>query len=947
MFKADAGLGAGYLIFETANGDGDDRVPAGDFAQVMKRAGLPLVVLNACQSAALGGDGATTGATVATRLLEEGVRSVVAMSHSVYAVAAAEFMSAFYDALFQGQSVQEATTAGRLQMRRAPSRPSPKGDLPLQDWIVPVHYERSQLRFPSLAAQPKAGPDLSALLEEIRGGGGTPAGDPAHADDFAPAADLFVGRGSEFYTLEAAARTDRIVLIQGPGGTGKTELAKGFARWWRDTGGVGQPGWVFFHSFEPGLASFGLDSVLGEIARSIFGTEVLAQAAPEELRAAVVQALRAYPMLLVWDNFESVYSMVEEDSATPALDQEGREQIRAFLQEMGGAGGQSTVLITSRTAEDWLGALRRIELGNLPRKDAAEYASKVLTGYATGRTRSAENPKAYEGLMEWLDGHPLSMKLILPHLETRSAKDLLSGLTGQGPLPPEFRLEGRTNSLGASVQYSLTHIDAATCGLLPALSLFEGVADADVLMLMSAVEGCPAPFAGTERDGWAAALERAASLGLLTALGAGTYRLHPALPAYLAAEWRASAGPDFQAQQTATLLALVAAHAWFGQWLNSQIQGGNAQLAFGLIGLQSRTMGRMITAALAQDQHKPAQGILQPLNEYLKARGLIQEQRGWITRCLIATEAADGTAPAFDTEAGALWLFVMSTSASIALDAHNLAEADEVYNRIRLTLEGAEEADERDRRLAIVYHQLGMVAQRRGDLDQAEDWYKKSLEIEEALGNRPGMANSYGQLGILAQRRGDLDQAEDWYKKSLEIEEALGNRPGMANSYGQLGILAQRRGDLDQAEDWYKKSLKISEALGNRTGLAKTYHQLGIVAELRGDLDQAEAWYKKSLEIKEALGNRPGMATTYGQLGLLAEQREDVAGAFAWTIRCILLFDAFGHPATGPAPRHLARLTKTHGEPMLRDAWQNVAGAELPDGLLGALKRIMENQNDT
>ncbi len=36
------------------------------------------------------------------------------------------------------------------------------------------------------------------------------------------------------------------------------------------------------------------------------------------------------------------------------------------------------------------------------------------------------------------------------------------------------------------------------------------------------------------------------------------------------------------------------------------------------------------------------------------------------------------------------------------------------------------------------------------------------------------MASSYHQLGTIAQRRGDLDTAESWYQKSLEIEEALG-----------------------------------------------------------------------------------------------------------------------------------------------------------------------------
>ena len=126
----------------------------------------------------------------------------------------------------------------------------------------------------------------------------------------------------------------------------------------------------------------------------------------------------------------------------------------------------------------------------------------------------------------------------------------------------------------------------------------------------------------------------------------------------------------------------------------------------------------------------------------------------------------------------------------------------------------------------------GQCGVSRGDYDAALDWYRKSLAIEEQLGDRAGMATSYHQLGMVAQDRGDYDAALDWYRKSLAINEQLGNRAGMAASYHQLGIVAQDRGDYDAALDWYRKSLAIKEQLGNRAGMATSYHQLGIVAQL-------------------------------------------------------------------------------------------------------------------
>ena len=255
---------------------------------------------------------------------------------------------------------------------------------------------------------------------------------------------------------------------------------------------------------------------------------------------------------------------------------------------------------------------------------------------------------------------------------------------------------------------------------LPALALFEGVADEDVLAALSRVEAVPPRFAGVTKEVWSATLQQLAGIGLLTSLGGGMYGLHPALPFYLMAEWRRMAGESFASEHDAAERVLLTAYGAFGSWLLKQIQTGAADTAYALIERQRRTMGRMLGFALSEKRHGEAQELIQPLNEFWDARGQGLEARRWSDRCRKALEAADGTPPDLDSAAGALWLFVVGAEATRAIEARQLDAAYATYDLIRQRLETSG-AESREPRLAVAYHQLGAVAEHRGDLTAAEN----------------------------------------------------------------------------------------------------------------------------------------------------------------------------------------------------------------------------------
>ncbi|WP_315217954.1 tetratricopeptide repeat protein, partial [Actinomyces dentalis] len=134
------------------------------------------------------------------------------------------------------------------------------------------------------------------------------------------------------------------------------------------------------------------------------------------------------------------------------------------------------------------------------------------------------------------------------------------------------------------------------------------------------------------------------------------------------------------------------------------------------------------------------------------------------------------------------------------------------------------------------------------------DRYQQSLTIFEELGDRAGMATTHHQLGILAQDRGDHDTAHKLYEQSLHIKKELGDRAGMATTHGQLGVLAHDQSHYDTAHTYYQRALTIFEELGNRAGMANTYHQLGMLAQDQGDSPSRILYFlERSLECAESI----------------------------------------------------------------------------------------------
>ncbi|MEU6298946.1 tetratricopeptide repeat protein [Streptomyces erythrochromogenes] len=952
------------LLFEKP-GSGAERVRTSQVARVLADARVPVVVLNACQSGAVG---SALESAIATRLVSDGVVAVVAMAYTVYAVAAAQFMTGFYAHLFAGGSVSDAVVAGRARMARHPDRPGPTGRVPLQDWLIPVHYARSEVRFPRFGI-----PVPWAQGRDPLAGVGT-----------------FIGRDHEFHELEASAAASPVMLLHGPAGTGKTELAKAFGRWWRDTGGVRAPGHVVWHTFEPGLPAVGASAVESGIGMSILGAP-FAAADEDRRRSMVRELLHRERLLLLWDNVE-------------ALEDRDLNGIRAFLGDL----GSSVVLMTSRTPEGRLGELRRIELTGLSAEESSAYTDELLAPYPDALPRRAA--PAFAELLTWLDGHPLTMRIVLPHLDTTDADTLLAGLRGTTPLPTGYGT-GRTGSLAASLTYSAARLTPRTRSLLAASALCHAVIDADVLALLSA-SSSSGRFHDTTPEEWTAALEEAVHAGLLVAHGGGIYRLHPALPAHFHDQWRAEAadeGNDFDTELHAARHSFIYAMTSLAVWAYTQIESGNAATGHAVAVLHAANLVHALRAALDAQWWPAAQQLGRLLHTEWVRTGRTGELRHWADRVRLALEDDEGNPPRTPEEGIGLWLLFVIAELTV-IPMADFAAAESLYHRAYTLLLTQTDDEQRRRLMAITSYELGRIYVQSGRLDEARHWleqalttardvghrqsiaaihlsfgdiavaeghwddadlsyeharaqseeaqnldgtatarqklgwvawmrrrwdeaeqhYRAALAIRQALQDRPGQAAATLALGETAHYRGDLDAAERHYCDALVIREELGDNEGAARVDYNLGELAHERERWDEAEGWFLRSIPAFGATANRSSLGTAHHALGRLAEARSRHAEAESWYRKALADFKATDNRPGTASSHGALGALAEKQGDLPAALEHVVRCVAQFDEFPSPGAGPGAEHLRRLTSVLGLAALSRTWTAVTGGELP-----------------
>jgi len=165
--------------------------------------------------------------------------------------------------------------------------------------------------------------------------------------------------------------------------------------------------------------------------------------------------------------------------------------------------------------------------------------------------------------------------------------------------------------------------------------------------------------------------------------------------------------------------------------------------------------------------------------------------------------------------------------------------------------------------MATTCNELGMIAKKHGDLEDAMAWYNRSLTIREKLRgkNSPAVAEALNNLGELYRAKKDLKKAMDCHKRALKIREKHfeNDNLDLAESKFNIAGVYYQLGQLDKAETLYLEVQDVYAAnpKAPTDKIADNYNNLGGVCYMQGKYAEAATYFDKALAIyRKVLGNQ-------------------------------------------------------------------------------------------
>merc|ERR1712151_112676 len=175
--------------------------------------------------------------------------------------------------------------------------------------------------------------------------------------------------------------------------------------------------------------------------------------------------------------------------------------------------------------------------------------------------------------------------------------------------------------------------------------------------------------------------------------------------------------------------------------------------------------------------------------------------------------------------------------------------------------------------IAVIYHNMAILAERRGKYRAALVFYGKSLERKRKVFVKPkDVKDKVGKTVLyMAFVHSQIDEAVtalQFFKEAIDIfnmQEATTNYDEYASVYQAVSTIHAKRDEIDNAIYYTRQKINLADrcdddmdmgfsgASSIKKDLADGYHNMGLFYSYKRQYNQSIDCYKKSIELKMAL----------------------------------------------------------------------------------------------
>jgi len=195
--------------------------------------------------------------------------------------------------------------------------------------------------------------------------------------------------------------------------------------------------------------------------------------------------------------------------------------------------------------------------------------------------------------------------------------------------------------------------------------------------------------------------------------------------------------------------------------------------------------------------------------------------------------------------------------------------------------------------LVAIEHKIGVVHQRRGDLDAARSHLEVALELldEDEHGRR---ARVCADLSLVAHRRGDGPAAERLAGEALTLTEKTDDVDARAQVHNILGILAKNRADISAALEHLEQSADLAATLSDPTARIAALNNLALAHGQAGDGATAIDILQEALKLCAEQQDRHREAALHNNLADLFHRGGDRERSMAHLKSAVAIFAEIG-----------------------------------------------------